>query len=216
MTTKIAILGSGAVGQTLSMGFVQRGHDVRMGTRDPGSAKIREWVGKVGGKASAGTFAEAAVFGEIAVLATKWDGTEEALRLAGPANLAGKVVLDATNPLGFTPERGLHLAIAGSDSGGEQVQRWLPGARVVKAYNTVGADHMVDPVFPGGPPDMFLCGNDAAAKETAAGICRAFGWGAIDLGGLEMARLLEPLALVWILHAIRSGSRDHAFKLLRK
>jgi hypothetical protein len=172
-------------------------------------------VARAGARASAGTFAEAAAHAEVAVLATLWAGTENALRLAGPQNLAGKVVMDATNPLDFghMPPR---LALGHSDSGGEQVQRWLPGARVVKAFNIVGNAHMVRPQFPGGPPDMFICGDDQAAKRTVGEICAALGWPVNDLGGLEMARYLEPFAMVWIVHGFRSNSWNHAFKLLRK
>ncbi len=213
---KVAILGSGGVGQDLGLGFIGLGHEVRMGSRDPGKAEIKAWLAKAGKKASAGTFAQAAEFGQLAVLATQWSGTENAIRLAGPGNLAGKVVIDATNPLAARPNALPGLAVCGEDSAGEQVQRWLPGAKVVKAFNTVNHAHMVKPSFPGGPPDMFLCGNDAEAREQVAAICRDFGWGVIDLGGIEAARLLEPLALVYIQNAIRTRNWNCAFKLLRK
>jgi len=213
---KVGILGSGNVGQALGAGFVALGHEVRMGSREPGSDTVKGWITRSGARASAGTFAEAAAFADTAALATLWSGTENAIRLAGPRNLAGKVVIDVTNPLVFTPNAPPRLALGHTDSAGEQVQRWLPDARVVKAFNIVGNAHMFRPQFPGGPPDMFICGNDAAAKKAVADICAAFGWPAIDLGGIEGARLLEPLAMVWILYAIRSGSWNHAFKLLRK
>ena len=213
---RIGVLGSGAVGQSLGSGLAALGHDVKMGTREPAGEKVRAWVAKVGTKASAGTFAEAAAFAEIAVLATLWAGTESALQLAGARNLAGKVVIDATNPLDFKAGGPPGLALGHTDSGGEQVQRWLPDARVVKAFNIVGNAHMVRPQFPGGPPDMFLCGNDAPAKKTVSDLCTALGWPVIDLGGLECARYLEPLAMVWIVHGFRSGTWNHAFKLLRK
>ncbi len=213
---KVAILGSGGVGQDLGLGFIGLGHEVRMGSRTPGKAEIKAWLAKAGKKASAGTFGEAAEFGEMAVLATHWAGTENAIRLAGPANLAGKIVIDATNPLVFRPDALPTLALAGNDSAGEQVQRWLPGAKVVKAFNTVNHAHMVQPAFAGGPPDMFLCGNDEGARKKVAAICRDFGWGVIDLGGIEAARLLEPLALVYIQNAIRTGNWNTAFKLLTK
>jgi predicted dinucleotide-binding enzyme len=213
---RVAILGSGGVGQDLGLGFIELGHEIKMGSRDPHKKEIRAWLAKAGPKASAGTFAEAAAFGELAVLATQWSGTENAIRLAGPANLSGKVVVDATNPLVFRPDGPPSLAVAGDDSAGEQVQRWLPGARVVKAFNSVNHAYMVHPILPGGPPDMFLCGDDEAARKEIAGICRAFGWGVIDLGGLEAARLIEPLALIYIRHAIRTGAWDYAFKLLKK
>ena len=213
---KVGILGTGDVGQALGAGFAQLGHDVMMGSRDPQSEKVQGWVAKTGSHAGAGTFAEAARSGEVLLLATLWSGTESAIRLAGPANFAGKVVMDATNPLVFTPGAPPSLALGHTDSGGEQVQRWLPAARVVKVYNTVGHAHMVNPNFPGGPPDMFICGNDAAAKKTVTDICRAFGWPTIDVGGIEGARLLEPLCILWVRYGFVTGGWDHAFKLLRK
>ena len=125
--------------------------------------------------ASTGTFADAAKFGDVIVLALLWAGAENALKLAGAENFAGKVVIDAINPLVFEPGNGPALAIGHTDSAGEQVQRWLPSAHVVKAFNIVGNEHMFKPDFPGGPPDMFICGNDAAAKQTVTGILKDFG-----------------------------------------
>src|SRR5712692_3391188 len=183
---KIGILGTGDVGRVLGSGFVALGHEVKMGSRDPGGEKVKTWVAKTGKGTSAGSFAEAASFAEVAVLATLWSGTENALRLADPNNLAGKVVIDATNPLVFTPGPLPSLALGHTDSGGEQVQRWLPKARVVKCFNIVGNANMVNPQFPGGPPDMFICGNDANAKKTVTDVCRAFGWPVIDIGGIEV------------------------------
>jgi predicted dinucleotide-binding enzyme len=213
---KVAILGSGGVGQDLGLGFAGLGHEVKMGSRKPAKAEIKAWLDKAGPKASAGTFAEAAAFGDMAVLAVQWTGAENAVRLAGPDNLAGKVVIDTSNPLLFRPKALPGLALGGPDSAGEQVQRWLPKARVVKAFNTVNHAHMVKPSFPGGPPDMFICGDDASAKKLVAGICRDFGWGVIDMGGIEAARLLEPLALIYIQNAIRTENWNCAFKLLKK
>ncbi len=213
---RIGILGTGDVGQSLGKGFCDQGHEVRMGTRDPAGDKVRAWVAANGPRASAGTFAEAAEFAEVAVVATLWSGTESALRLAGPERLAGKVVIDATNPLAFVPNAPPGLAVGHTDSAGEQVQRWLPAARVVKAFNTVGAPHMVHPRFPGGPPDMFICGDDDDAKRVVTELCVAFGWQVIDVGGIAGARLLEPLCLVWLQYGIRSGSWNHAFKMLHR
>ena len=213
---KIGILGSGDVGQSLGSGFVSLGHQVKIGSRESGNEKARAWAGKAGAKASTGTFAEAAAFADLAVLATAWSGTENAIRLANPKSLAGKVIIDATNPLVLTPNAPPALALGHTDSGGEQVQRWLPESRVVKCFNTVGHAHMVHPDFPGGPPDMFLCGNDADAKKTVSNICQAFGWPVIDIGGIEGARLLEPICILWVLYGIRTNSWNHAFKLLRK
>jgi hypothetical protein len=213
---KIGILGTGDVGKTLGAGFLAKGHEVKMGSREAGNAKLLAWVKQAGPRASGGTFADVAGWADAVVLATLWSGTENALRLAGPERLKGKVVMDATNPLAFAPNQPPTLALGHSDSGGEQVQRWLPGAKVVKVYNSVGNAQMVNPQFPGGPPDMFICGNDAGAKQTVAEFCAAFGWPTIDIGGIEGARLLEPLCILWVTYGIRTGGWDHAFKLLRK
>lgn len=213
---KIGILGTGDVGQALGVGFAKLGHEVKMGSRDPHQEKVKTWVNKVGPTASAGTFAEAAAYGELAVLCTIWTGAENAIRLAGPDNLAGKVVIDTTNPLDFSSGIPPKLAVGHTDSAGEHIQRWLPNSRVVKAFNIVGSAHMFKPEFPGGPPDMFICGNDDQAKETVTELLKAFGWSVIDIGGIECARYLEPLAMVWIRHFFRINSVNHAFKLLRK
>ena len=212
---RIGILGSGDVGRALGSAFAACGYEVKLGSRDSNNAKVKEWAARVGAHASGGTFADAVRFGEVIVIATLWAGTENALRLAGLENFAGKVVIDATNPLDFktTPPR---LAIGYTDSAGEQIQRWLTTARVVKAFNIVGNAHMFRPEFPGGPPDMFIAGNDAAAKQVVSQILNEFGWEVIDLGGIDASRYLESLAMVWIAHGFRSRSWNHAFKLLRK
>ncbi|MGB8658590.1 MAG: DNA-binding protein [Candidatus Zixiibacteriota bacterium] len=169
-----------------------------------------------GDRASAGSFTDAASFAEMAVLATLWSGTQNAIRLADPKSFADKVVIDVTNPLDFSHGFPPSLALGHTDSAGEQVQRWLAAARVVKAFNIVGHSHMVNPQFPGGPPDMFICGNDSRAKETVTEILKSFGWPAIDIGGIEGARLLEPLCMLWLVYGFRSGSWSHVFRVLRK
>ncbi len=213
---RIGMLGTGDVGRVLGAGLVSLGHDVKIGSREPGGPKVQEWVSKTGRGASGGTFAEAAGFGEVIVLATLWSGTENAIHLADPKNFVGKTVIDATNPLVLTPNAPPALALGHTDSGGEQVQRWLPGAHVVKAFNIVGNAHMVHPQFPGGPPDMFICGNDEAAKKTVTEILNGFGWPTVDIGGIEGSRLLEPLCILWVLYGIRTGGWNHAFKMMRK
>jgi 8-hydroxy-5-deazaflavin:NADPH oxidoreductase len=213
---KVGVLGTGDVGRALGTGFAALGHDVIMGAREATSAKARDWVAETPAHARAGTFADAAAFGELIVLATLWSGTENAIRLARPDAFAGKVVMDVTNPLVFTPNAPPSLALGHTDSGGEQVQRWLPKARVVKAFNIVGHALMVNPKLPGGPPDMFICGNDEGAKRTVSDLCQKFGWPTLDIGGIEGARLLEPLCILWVLYGFKTGSWTHAYKILHR
>ena len=210
---KVGIIGSGDVGQRLGDAFVELGHSVKIGTRDP--QKLAAWVAKHKMRASAGSFSDAASFGDIVVIATAWSGTASAIEMAGPANMAGKVVIDVTNPLDHStmPPR---LAIGHTDSAGETVQRMLPDAKVVKAFNIVGNPHMFRPDFPGGRPTMFIAGNDDGAKKMVTDILTAFGWESIDIGGIEGSRLLEPLAMLWITYYFRTNTGNHAFKLLRK
>jgi len=196
---KVAVLGKGDVGTSLALGFKKHGHDVKMGHRDPKES-----------------YADAAKFGEIAVLATPWSGTENAIKLADPKNLAGKVVIDVTNPLKFEASQAPQLALGFDDSGGEQVQRWLPQSKVVKCFNIVGHTLMVNPQVPGGPPDMFIAGNDAGAKQTVTRICKEFGWPVVDIGGIEGARLLEPLAMLWVVVGFKLNQWEQAWKLLHK
>jgi 8-hydroxy-5-deazaflavin:NADPH oxidoreductase len=212
----IGVLGSGDVGQALGKGFVALGHAVKLGSRSKSNEKALAWAKEMGPKASAGTFADAAAFGEIVVLATLGVATDSALSSAGADKFRGKVVIDATNPLDASGGMPPKLAVTGNDSGGERVQRFLSGAHVVKAFNTVGFPLMFRPSFPGGPPDMFIAGNDAAAKTTVSGLLKDFGWGTVDVGGIESSRYLEAMCMVWVLSAVRSGNFNQAFKLLRK
>lgn len=211
---RVGVLGSGDVGRVLAAGFASLGHEVKVGSRDP--EKLRAWADASGDRVSLGSFADAAQFGDIVVLATLGVGTADAIRMAGIDAFNGKVVIDTTNPLDFSRGMPPALFVGTTDSLGEQIQRLLPAARVVKAFNTVGNAHMVNPQFPGGPPDMFIAGNDDDAKKIVSQICRHFGWGVIDLGGIDASRYLEPMCLTWVLHGVRSGSWNHAFKMLQK
>jgi predicted dinucleotide-binding enzyme len=213
---KVGILGSGNVGQALGRGLIARGHEVKMGSREKNNEKGADWAKKEGARASTGDFGEAARFGEMVILATLWTGTENALQMAGAENLAGKVLMDVTNPLKAVPGAMPVLAVGLTDSGGESVQRWAPNARVVKAFNSVGFMHMVDPQMPGGPPSMFICGNDVSAKEQVGEIVKSFGWEVVDVGGIAEARDLEPLCTLWLAYGAKTNTWGHAFKLLRK
>jgi 8-hydroxy-5-deazaflavin:NADPH oxidoreductase len=213
---KIGIIGTGDVGKALGKGFVTLGHEVRMGSRDAKNEKALSWVNEIGAKASAGTFADAASFGEIVVLATLGVANDSALKMAGPEKFRGKVVIDATNPFDLSGGMPPKLSVIGNDSAGERVQRLLPDAHVVKAFNTVGNMSMFRPHFPGGPPDMFIAGSSDEAKKTVSGILRDFGWGVVDVGGIESSRYLEAMSIIWIISAMRGEHWNQAFKLLRK
>jgi len=214
---RIGILGSGDVGLKLADSFIENKHLVKIGSRNPNQEKLTEWMAKHDkANVSSGTFAEAASFGELNLIATLWAGTANAIKMADSKNFAGKIVIDVTNPLDFSKGMPPRLAIGHTDSAGETVQRMLPDSKVVKAFNTVGNPHFMHPDFPGGPPTMFICGNNDEAKKTVIDdILTKFGWETIDIGGIEGARLLEPLALLWITHYFRTGNGNHAFKLLR-
>jgi 8-hydroxy-5-deazaflavin:NADPH oxidoreductase len=215
-TTKIGILGSGGVGQSLGTGFATLGNPVKIGSRDAKNEKLQPWVAKTGANASQGTFADAAQFGEVLLLATKWQATQAAIEMAGRQNFKGKIVIDVTNPLKMENDRPVGLALGITDSGGEQVQRWLPDAKVVKAFNIVGNAHMFKPDFPGGPPDMFFCGNDEGAKGTVGAILKDFGWNPVDIGGIDGSRWLEPMCWLWVIYGLKTGTWNHAFTLLKK
>jgi 8-hydroxy-5-deazaflavin:NADPH oxidoreductase len=212
----VGILGTGEVGRAIGKGFLALGHSVKLGGREATNEKALAFASEHGARASSGTFADAAEFGELVVLATLGSANEEALRAAGIDNFSGKVVIDTTNPLDFS--KGLPPRLAGGlgDSAGELVQRLLPEAKVVKAFNTVGNAHMFRPEFPGGPPDMFICGNDADAKQEVGALLAQFGWNVADVGGIQSSHYLEAMCLVWVLYAMQGGGWNHAFKLLKK
>ena len=205
----VGIIGSGDVGRALGRGFASRGYGVKIGSRTPGSEKLKEWVRNTGRNSSTGSFAEAAAYGDILVLATLGTAAEDAVRMAGKTNFDGKIVIDATNPLDFKGNS-VGLFVGTTDSLGEQIQRNLPKAKVVKCFNTVGNSQMVNPKSKEG--EMLICGNDVAAKEKVASIVKEFGWkGAIDVGGIEGARWLEALVPLWVRVAMKFNTRDHVF-----
>jgi predicted dinucleotide-binding enzyme len=207
--SKIAILGAGQVGQVLAKGFSQHGHEVRYGGR--------------------ATFVDNAGWADVVVLAIK--GTvAEAVVAQVREQIAGKVVIDATNPIADAPpvHGVLQYFTSSNESLMERLQKRVPAARFVKAFNSVGNAFMVNPKLPGGPPTMFICGNDAAAKAEVRKILEQFGWDTADMGMVESARAIEPLCMLWCIPGILQGSAAradergaaeagwmHAFKLLR-
>lgn len=211
---KIGVLGSGDVAKVLASGFLRHGHDTMAGTRD--SAKLAEW-GKANPRGRIGSFADAAAFGEVVVLAVKGTAAGAALRAAGAANLSGKPVIDATNPIADAPPRNgvLKFFTSLDESLMERLQREFADAHFVKAFNSVGNGRMVDPQFAAGKPTMFICGNDQAAKTTVAGLVEQFGWEVADMGAVEAARAIEPLCMLWCIPGFLRNEWTHAFKLLR-
>ena len=208
----IGIIGSGIVAQTLGAGFLTHGHTVMLGTREP--KKLAAWQSQHSG-VRLGSFADAAKFGELVVLAVKGEVALGVLKLTGDA-LKGKVVIDTTNPIGDAPPVNgvLKFFTTLDDSLMEQLQKACPQARFVKAFSSVGNAKMVNPKFAAGRPTMFICGNDAAAKQTVTGILDQFGWETLDLGGATAARAIEPLCMLWCIPGFLHNEWTHAFKVL--
>jgi predicted dinucleotide-binding enzyme len=205
------------VGQTLAAGFLKHGHQVLVGTRDPKAEDLTSWAAKTPG-VKTGTFSEAAQFGELLVISVLARVVEDVIQLAGPQHFRGKTLIDTNNPLSDAPpvDGVLEYFTEQNHSLGERIQRALPEAKVVKAFNSVGSVRMVNPQFDQGVPTMFLCGNDAPAKAQVSEIIRQFGWEPFDCGTIVAARALEPLCRLWCIPGFRSNSWTHAFKLLTK
>lgn len=211
---KVGILGTGDVGKSMGNAFLTLGHQVKMGSREANNEKALAWATSAGVNASVGTFGDAASFGELVVVATLGTANVSVLRQAGVEQLAGKLVWDATNPLDFG-SGGPRLATVSAPSSGEEIQRLAPEAKVVKVFNTVGNALFFRPKLAGAPGDMFLCGNDAGAKERTAVLVREFGWEPADVGGIDMAHYLEAMCPVWVLACMKRGNWAQAFKLIR-
>jgi predicted dinucleotide-binding enzyme len=211
----VGVLGSGDVGKILASGFLKHGHDVMIGSRT--ASKLTDWA-KQNPKGTVGRFADAAKFGDVVLLAVKGTVAAEALRDAGAANLARKVVIDATNPIADAPPVNgvLKFFTSLDESLMERLQREFPDTRFVKAFNSVGNSLMINPQFKDGKPTMFICGNDDLAKATVRDILDQFGWETADMGRVEGARAIEPLCMLWLIPGFLRNEWSHAFKLLRQ
>lgn len=205
---RIAVIGAGSVGATLGRAWLGRGEDVTWGLRNPADPKYSA-LPKERVKAPA----EAAKAAEVVVIATPWPATEAAVK--GLGSLAGKIVIDCTNPLGMGPD-GVQLVLGFDTSAGEQVASWAPGASVFKTLNTTGANNMAKAADYPVKPMMLVAGDDAARKPVVMQLVAALGFDPVDAGPLQNARLLEPFAMVWIDQAIKRGrGRDFAFALVK-
>ena len=209
---KIGIIGSGEVGRTLAAGFKKHGYPVRIGSRTP--EKLADIAKSAG--IETGTSAEVAAWSDVLVLAVKGAAAESALRLAGEANIKGKVVIDTTNPMSDAPPvDGVIQYFTGPNSSlMESLQKSFPAARLVKAFNSVGNHQMVNPSYAAGRPTMFFCGNDAQARAMVGAILETFGWEPLDLGTAVAARAIEPLAQLWCIPGFLKNQWTHAFKVL--
>jgi len=215
MSKKIGIIGTGVVGKALATGFIQAGHSVMVGSRDSG--KLIQLRSEFGSSLLTGSFSDAAKFGDIVVFTVKGSVAEAALKLVGPDNLTGKVVIDTTNPIADAPPVNgvLQFFTGPNDSLMEKLQAAAPQASFVKAWSCVGSPFMINPGFPGGPPSMFICGNDNSAKALVGDLLKQFGWECEDMGSVEAARAIEPLCQLWCIPGLTGGRWTHAFKLLK-
>jgi predicted dinucleotide-binding enzyme len=213
---KVGVLGSGVVGQVLAIGFIKHGYEVMVGTRSP--EKLADWKQKAGAKGRIGSFSETAAFGDIVVLAVKGTAAKETLKLAGSGNLQGKTIIDTTNPIADAPPQNgvLKFTTSLDSSLMEQLQAAHPEAHFVKSFSCVGNALMVNPDFGGIKPSMVICGNDANAKKEVGTILDQFGYEVEDMGGVEAARAIEPLCILWCIPGFLRNSWMHAFKLLKK
>jgi hypothetical protein len=214
MKKKIGIIGSGVVAQALGAGFLKYNYEVMLGTRD--TSKLAAWQKGMGAGTKIGSFEDAAKFGEIIVLAIKGKVAKDAIEIAGTNNLAGKTIIDATNPIAdAAPDNGvLRFFTSVNESLMEQLQRAFPKLNFVKAFNSIGSAFMVNPSFES-KPGMFICGNNTQAKKEVISILDQFGWETEDMGGVEAARAIEPLCMLWCIPGLRENKWSHAFKMLK-
>lgn len=210
---KIGLIGSGTVSQVLASGFLKHGYDVMVGTRD--TSKLAAWHSKNAG-AKVGSFEDTAAFGEIVVLAVKGIVAEK-LTTSLKSQLAGKTVIDTTNPIVEAPPVNgvLKFFTTHDESLLERLQKAVPDANFVKAFSCVGNSRMVDVDMKEGKPTMFICGNHAGARATVSGILNEFNWDVADMGTAEAARAIEPLCMLWCIPGFVNNSWGHAFKLLK-
>jgi 8-hydroxy-5-deazaflavin:NADPH oxidoreductase len=211
---KVGILGSGAVAKTLGKGFLGLGYSVMLGSRD--TAKLEAWKADAGPGAEIGSFREAAEFGEMIVLAVKGSVAADVLHIAGTEYVAGKVIIDTTNPIADAPpvDGVLQFFTGPNESLMERLQDAFVEGRFVKAFNSVGNARMVHPKYADGQPTMFVCGNDAGARAEVAGVLKELGWDVSDMGKAAAARAIEPLCMLWCIPGFLGNEWTHAFKVL--
>lgn len=213
---KIGILGSGVVGQTLANGFIKHGHQIKIGTGNIN--KLNDWIKNSGNSDSVGSFAEAAKFGDIIVLAVKGTAAKIVLEKAGAENFKDKIIIDTTNPIAdAAPVNGVLKFFTDLNfSLMEELQNIYTNANFVKAFSCAGNALMVNPDFGGTKPTMFIAGNNDDSKNIIKKILDTFGWEVEDMGKAEAARAIEPLCILWCIPGFLENRWMHAFKLLKK
>ena len=215
---KIGIIGTGIVGRTLAKGFLSLGHDVMLGTRNIAKDEVKKFLSE-NDRALAGSFADAAKFGDLIVLTVAGRIAKDAIEMTDKNDYRGKTVIDTTNPISQEPAvNGVMKFFTGAnDSLGEHIQSWLPEANVVKCFNCVGSAFMINgKQFGENLPTMFICGNNAEAKKQVTGFLTSFHWETLDCGMIEASRAIEPLCMLWCIPGFLQNQWAHAFKLLRK
>jgi predicted dinucleotide-binding enzyme len=216
LALKVGILGTGMVGGSLGSKLIQVGHEVKMGSRSANNEKAVKWSNENGSRASYGTFADAAAFGEVVFNCTAGIASLAAITSAGADNLKGKVLVDVANPLDFSKSMPPTLTVCNTDSLAEQIQRAFPNVNVVKALNTMNCVVMVNPSLVPGDHDVFICGNDREAKEKVVEILKSFGWRSIiDLGDISAARGTEMILPLWLRLMGHYQSPNFNFKIVR-
>jgi hypothetical protein len=213
MSKNASVIGSGNVGQKIAEGLLKLDYEVVVGTRD--KSKLAEWATKQLGSLQIGSFEDAAKHSDIIFFAGNWKGAFSAIDLAGKSNFDNKILVDISNPLDFSTGKP-HFDVSLGNSAGEQIQQYLPNAKVVKAFNIVTANYMCNPVLKEGTADMFIAGNDLEAKQVVSNFALDWGWASCnDMGDISMSYWLETMAMFWIYYGFINNHWTHAFKLLK-
>lgn len=213
MRPTISIIGTGKVGGSLARAFIDAGYPVVLGSRDPSTDRVKELLEDLGEQATAASLLEAAATGEVIILAVPWGAVPSALA-AADEGIAGKVLIDATNPIAWEDDGAYHVA---RPSGAEVVQELVPAARVVKAFNTLGYEQINDPMFGDHQADLVIVGDDDEAKRVVDEIATTLGMRPLDAGPLRNAAITERLAMLWLALSEHSGmGRDITFKILER
>lgn len=211
---KLGFIGSGAVAKKLADAFLEKGYEIKLGSRTP--EKLNEWIENAGENAFAGDFSEAANFGDIVFFCVPGGSIDEAIEVTNAENLKNKILIDVTNPMDFSEGIPPKFTATFGNSLGERIQRKLPETNVVKAFSSMGLEVMPDPVYGEDTATMLIAGNDENAKSEAKKLAEGFGWEVEDLGGIEQSFLLEAFANLWVNYGLKHKTKTHAFKLLKR